>query len=86
MQHGGGAPARNPSGATGFGVKPRPDPAPWARTAPRPLTRSDEMAAPVLGGDRAITVAEGGTVAVATADLTATDADSTVPCAAPVTV
>jgi len=44
------------------------------------------MAAPVLGGDRAITVAEGGTVAVATADLTATDADSTVPCAAPVTV
>ncbi|HVL22425.1 MAG TPA: hypothetical protein VM422_15830 [Amaricoccus sp.] len=35
------------------------------------------MAAPVLGGDRAITVAEGGTVAVATADLSSTDADST---------
>jgi Ca2+-binding RTX toxin-like protein len=35
------------------------------------------MAAPVLGGDRAITVAEGGTVAVTTADLSATDADST---------
>ena len=35
------------------------------------------MAAPVLDGDRAITVPEGGTVAVATADLSATDADST---------
>ena len=31
--------------------------------------------APVLGGDRAITVTEGSTVAVTTADLTATDAD-----------
>ena len=35
------------------------------------------MAAPVLGGDRAITVPEGGTAAVTTADLSATDADST---------
>ncbi|MFL5170940.1 MAG: cadherin-like domain-containing protein, partial [Microvirga sp.] len=35
------------------------------------------MAAPVLGGDRAITVAEGGTAAVTTADLSATDPDST---------
>ena len=31
--------------------------------------------APILGGDRAITVTEGSTVAVTTADLTATDAD-----------
>src|SRR5215203_3581137 len=31
--------------------------------------------APVLGGDRAITVTEDSTVAVTTADLTATDAD-----------
>jgi uncharacterized delta-60 repeat protein len=32
---------------------------------------------PVLGGDNAITVAEGGTVAITVADLTATDPDNT---------
>ncbi len=33
--------------------------------------------APVIGGDKAITVAEGGAVVVTTADLTATDPDNT---------
>src|SRR6185503_3604527 len=41
-----------------------------------PTTTVTLNAPPVLAGDNAVTVAEGGTVTVTTADLTATDADT----------
>jgi VCBS repeat-containing protein len=48
-----------------------------SNTAMISLTVGASNDAPVIGGDGAVTVAEGGSVVVATADLTATDPDNT---------
>ena len=69
------APAADFNGGDSFSFKAN-DGALDSNTASVAITVAPVNDAPVLGGDDAITVAEGGTVAVTTADLTASDIDN----------
>ncbi len=69
------APAAEFSGGDSFSFKAN-DGALDSNTASIAITVAPVNDAPVLGGDDAITVPEGGTVAVTTADLTARDVDN----------
>jgi VCBS repeat-containing protein len=69
------APAADFNGTDSFSFKAN-DGALDSNTASVAITVGPVNDAPVLGGDDAITVAEGGTVAVTTADLTASDVDN----------